>query len=418
MFQNNFLDFNGNLDELFESKPSEIQTSVKQRPLVAPQSGTVSTEVALKKIGHIQACISNRFVERQEVIHGAFIAMVARKNMLMVGPPGTAKSDLISSLAQNISGGSYFQWLLTKFTTPEEVFGPVSLRALEQDTYKRVTTGKLPEAHFAFLDECFKGSSAILNALLTLMSERLFYNNGSPTKTPLVSVFGASNEYAEDGENLAALFDRFHLRYELSYISEDDSFTAMLAQSGKGLNKPIPLSLEELMLLQQAADQVEVPQHILDTLLKIRKSLREKEIVPSDRRFVNALSILKANAVLEGRSSVDEDDLPILSHVLWDVIEQKLAVEEVLRQYGDPITGKLDERLAEAKEIAQNALAKEDDPVEGSKAIKALKSLKKEVDDLRGQTTHPGKLEKIVDASAVIQEMIKQINKKCLGIDL
>src|SRR5690606_20606604 len=134
---------------------------------------------------------------------------------------------------------NYFQWLLTRFSTPEELFGPVSLAELEKGVYKRNTANKLPEAHFVFLDEIFKANSAILNSLLTLINERIFYNNGGIVHSPLISVIGASNEYPED-ENLEALFDRFLLRFELDYIQQDSHFLSMLKENNRPLKKPEP----------------------------------------------------------------------------------------------------------------------------------------------------------------------------------
>src|SRR5213594_5229738 len=118
--------------------------------------------------------LEQAFVERSEVIEGALVALLARAHVLVIGPPGTAKSMLADELCRRITGATYFQWLLTKFTTPEELFGAVSLKALEADDYRRVTVNKLPEAHIAFLDEVFKASSSILNAILSLMNERRF----------------------------------------------------------------------------------------------------------------------------------------------------------------------------------------------------------------------------------------------------
>jgi MoxR-like ATPase len=141
--------------------------------------------------------------------------VLAGEHVLLLGPPGTAKSALVRAIAQAF-GGTYFERLLTKFSTPEELFGPISLKALEQDRYQRVTAGKLPEAEFAFVDEVFKANSAILNSLLTAMNERLFHNDGAPTQMPLVALFGASNELPE-GKELEALFDRFLLRFDVQY---------------------------------------------------------------------------------------------------------------------------------------------------------------------------------------------------------
>src|SRR6476646_691222 len=132
------------------------------------------------------------FPERETVIDGALAATVAGEHVLLLGPPGTGKSALVRALAA-VFQGRYFEALLTKFSTPEELFGPISLKALEQDRFERVVAGKLPEAEFAFVDECFKANSAILNSLLTLINERVFHNDGQPVKVPLVTMFGASN---------------------------------------------------------------------------------------------------------------------------------------------------------------------------------------------------------------------------------
>lgn len=151
----------------------------------------------LNRIANIKSYLNQKFFEREEVIDALFIALVARQHTLLIGAPGTAKSALVMEFSQQVTGTNYFQWLLTRFSTPEELFGPVSLEALEKGVYKRNTAHKLPEADITFLDEIFKANSAILNSLLTLINERLFYNNGTPIKTPLHSVIGGSNEYPE-----------------------------------------------------------------------------------------------------------------------------------------------------------------------------------------------------------------------------
>src|SRR6266508_697306 len=183
---------------------------------------TTTATNALTAIHQLRKELSTRFPERREVIDGALCAVLAGEHVLLLGPPGTAKSALVRAIAQAF-GGTYFERLLTKFSTPEELFGPISLAALEKDRYSRVVTGKLPEAHFAFADEVFKANSAILNSLLTAMNERLFHNDGAPTQMPLVALFGASNELP-DGKELEALFDRFLLRFDVQYLLRPSSF--------------------------------------------------------------------------------------------------------------------------------------------------------------------------------------------------
>ena len=143
-----------------------------------------------EKLKSIREELKQTFLERGELIDGALSALLSSNHLLIIGPPGTAKSMLADELCRRIEGANYFQWLLTRFTTPEEIFGAVSLKALEEDDYRRVTDRKLPEAHIAFLDEIFKANSSILNAILTLINERLFHNGKSIVRVPLLTLFG------------------------------------------------------------------------------------------------------------------------------------------------------------------------------------------------------------------------------------
>src|SRR5512147_1768672 len=153
---------------------------------------------ARDRLRRMRSELAQLFLERDAVVDGALVAMLAGYHVLLIGPPGTGKSMLADELCRRLDGATYFQWLLTKFTTPEELFGAVSLAALERDEYRRVTALKLPEAHIAFLDEVFKANSSILNAVLTLMNERRFHNGRAVERVPLVTLFGASNELPED----------------------------------------------------------------------------------------------------------------------------------------------------------------------------------------------------------------------------
>src|SRR6516162_9200404 len=260
-------------------------------------------DTAISKLARIREELNRMFLERVDLIDGAIVALLSANHVLIIGPPGTAKSMLADELCRRIDGANYFQWLLTRFTTPEEIFGAVSLKALEQDDYRRVTSRKLPEAHIAFLDEIFKANSSILNAILTLINERLFHNGKEVVPVPLLTLFGASNELPEE-EELTALYDRFLVRFVVNYIAEDFRFLRMLESQAQTARTS--LSLNELRESQEQVRAVRIPSHVYRSIADIRRELNKKSIQASDRRYRQALPLLQAYAYLEGEKEVYE----------------------------------------------------------------------------------------------------------------
>jgi MoxR-like ATPase len=294
--------------------------------------------------------IAEGLVERNEEARLVVLGMVAQEHVLFLGPPGTAKSVLGRRLSQ-LCGGRFFQRLLTRFTTPEEIFGPLSLRALENDEYKRKTDGFLPTATVAFLDEIFKANSAILNTLLTVLNERQFDNGaGVREECPIRCVVGASNELPESDE-LDALYDRFLLRKEVLPVS-DDGILEMLGMPSPGLsscdgdsaeepvicNTVFTDNLDELIkAISRAADAVVMDDEACFLMRDMRNVMRQDhDVEVSDRRLVKATRLLKVSAACHGRNKVDPLDCLLLQHLVWRLPEQRAAVREWLWSHVTP----------------------------------------------------------------------------------
>jgi MoxR-like ATPase len=269
--------------------------------------------------------LTTGLLERDTPARLALLAALAGEHLLLIGPPGTAKSELARRLHKAFADAPYFERLLTRFSTPEELFGPLSLQALEQDRYERLTAGFLPTAGIAFLDEVFKANSAILNALLTLLNERAFDNGAGRVAAPLVCVVAASNEVPTD-EALAAFHDRFLLRQMIAPVS-DPGFAALLrlpadgaaaADAGIGANDDRAaeaITAAERAAIATAAADVSIGDDAIDACIALRAWLAERQLALSDRRWRRWLGLMRTIAATEGRARVDRLDLWLAPYV-------------------------------------------------------------------------------------------------------
>ncbi len=271
------------------------------------------------------AALERGLVERSREVRLTLLAALAGEHTLLIGPPGTAKSELARRLHGAFAGAAYFERLLTRFSVPEELFGPLSIAALEQDRYERHTAGFLPEASIAFIDEVFKANSAILNALLTLLNEREFDNGAGRQRCPLVSVIGATNEVPAD-EVAEAFFDRFLLRLPVTPVSEA-GFAALLEREAAEVGD-LPEALDEVDRadLAERAARVRLPGRVLALLAELRARLAGEGHYVSDRRWVKIAALLRVAAASEGREAVAVWDLGLLP---WCVAPDAVGQEEV-----------------------------------------------------------------------------------------
>jgi MoxR-like ATPase len=289
----------------------------------------------------IARVLNTHFLDKQEIIRLLVISAIAGEHMVLVGPPGTAKSALIRMFAKLVNA-SYFEYLLTRFTEPNEIFGPVDIRAFREGQYTRRTDKMLPQAEIVFLDEIFKSNSAILNSLLTVINERKYSNGPDLMPVPLISLYAASNEAPND-DNLSAMFDRFLLRvlsknldsYHFHELLNRGVANEMRKMSGDdGAIKPV-ISAAELRRLQKGFGRyMNFPEDFMAKYKGLVFQIRSEGVTVSDRRAVKLLKLFAASAIFEGRSQVTDADFFILRH-MWNNLDQAEILEEIVNPVVD-----------------------------------------------------------------------------------
>jgi MoxR-like ATPase len=284
--------------------------------------------------------LKRRFVGRDEVVDLIALAVTAGEHLFLHGPPGTAKSALIRQFALAVRG-NYFEYLLTRFSEPNEVFGPIDLVRLREGTVATVTTGMLPEGEFIFLDELFNANSAILNNLLTVLNERIYRRGAETHKLPLLSLFAASNHLPED-DALRALFDRFLLRCHVDNLRREEM--PRLLTAGWQLERARPLessvSAADLRALAGEVYRVELG-GIVERYAEVVSKVRDLGVALTDRRAVKVLKLVAASAVLCGRTEAQVSDFWVLRNV-WDREEQVAPLAALVAGVIAPHAGEAD----------------------------------------------------------------------------
>lgn len=289
--------------------------------------------------------LNNGLVGKEKVMKLGLLSILSGENMILVGPPGTAKSEISRRLREILADSgseTYFEYLFTKFTTPEEIFGPLSIKQLQNDKFERNTEGYMPSSRIVFLDEIFKANSSILNTLLTILNERVFHNGLKREKTPLISLIGASNELPFENDELTALYDRFLIRAIVGYVSDDEIEMLLdIKETDMEIPAEIKFTESDLNEIRNESEKVRVTFGIKKTIMQIRQDYNKifaednHEII-SDRKLVKMVKLLKISAYLNGRDKVDFSDLMLLTNCLWNNPENlekvtKLVLEVVKR---------------------------------------------------------------------------------------
>jgi MoxR-like ATPase len=289
----------------------------------------------ITKLNAVLDYVKRAFIGKDEIIDLLGISLIARENAFLLGPPGTAKSAIVRMLSQCIEDGKNFEYLLTRFTEPNEIFGPFDIRKLKEGELITNTEGMLPEASMVFLDEIFNANSAILNSLLMALNEKIFRRGKETKKLPALTFVGASNVLPEE-ESLNALLDRFLIRAKCDYVDPDKLQDVLVAGWNLENNTQTEIQtitseqIKELQLHARKIDLTPIRKDYID----IVHSLRNTGIKVSDRRAVKLQNLIAASALMCGRTEAIKTDMWVLKYI-WDTEEQIEILEGIINNVID-----------------------------------------------------------------------------------
>ncbi len=359
--------------------------------------------MSTSQIQKLIAALITQFPERSDVIVAAVVAVTAREHIYVHGPPGTGKSLFVRTLAACLNR-SYFEYLMSRFTEPSEIFGAVDVNAFRAGKYQRNITGMLPTAEIVFLDEAFKSNSAILNALLTVLNERTYVS----CAVPLMSCFAASNELPE-GEELSALWDRLLVRVTVDYIEDDTAFESMLVSPGI----QVPNVAVDIVAEQEAAKNVAISPDTIQAITALRRACKKAGIACSDRRWKQCLNLVKAFAHIEGRTTTVPDDLEILENVLWSKPSEKVVVAKTIQTVISPSGAVAVEQLDAARDLLRM--------LDGSADLKAMGAAVNDIGEISKRLAGLPKGRRVDAARDEVKAIKAQIASRAMkaaGLDL
>lgn len=316
----------------------------------------------IKKLKEAQKILNDYFLEREDVIEGLILSLIAKQNVFLLGQASTGKTALSESFIRIVEGEEPFSILVGGFTTPEELFGGLIMDEYVKGNVARNYKNRLPDVRLAFIDELFKANPVFLNTLLGLMheTERRFFDSGKMIKTPLNMIIGASNELPDEDDGLYPLYDRFGFRFYVKEIKNPDNRKKARLNKVMGIGSPdvpkiTPQELEQVQLFARFVDITKIN----DVLEEININLRDEGVFPTPRRLEATLKLLQAKAIFEGRNEPIEEDLIIAKNTLWDDPEEIEIVEKVVKKFSqDRVLIELERIEEEAQEIFQYGITR------------------------------------------------------------
>ncbi len=296
------------------------------------------------QIQQLLQALNEGLYEKEETMALALLSAIAGESIFLLGAPGVAKSLIARRLKFAFKDGKAFEYLMNRFSTPDDIFGSVSIKALKEDKYERITDDYLPGATVVFLDEIWKAGPSIQNALLTVLNEKLYRNGAQEVKVPMKALISASNELPAKGEGLEALWDRFIVRLLVGGISETEAFNKMITTKSNAYEDNVPAKIKitdaQYNDWSKAIDDIAIPVNVLNVIQVIRATIQEhnnndnkngESLYVSDRRWRKMIRLMRTSAFLNDRKEVDLMDCFLILHCIWDEVEQAETVSRLVK---------------------------------------------------------------------------------------